>query len=64
MAVKKEHSKCLETFNPVRDAMDIVSGKWKLAIMISIGMGNDRFTDIQDNMPGIMPKVLATKLKT
>jgi DNA-binding HxlR family transcriptional regulator len=46
MAVKKEYSKCLETVKPVRDALDVISGKWKLAIIISIGVGNDRFTDI------------------
>ena len=63
MAVKKEYSKCLETVKPVRDALDVISGKWKLAIIISIGVGNDRFTDIQSSIPNITPKVLAKELK-
>jgi len=63
MAVKKEHSKCLETVKPVRDTLEVISGKWKLAIIISVGVGNDRFTDIQDSIPNITPKVLAKELK-
>ncbi|WP_256013728.1 winged helix-turn-helix transcriptional regulator [Desertivirga xinjiangensis] len=63
MAVKKEHNECLDTIKPVRDALDVINGKWKLAVIISIGVGNDRFTDIQESIPGITPKVLAKELK-
>ncbi|WP_079242032.1 winged helix-turn-helix transcriptional regulator [Chryseobacterium indologenes] len=63
MSVKKIKSSCLETIKPVRDALDVLSGKWKLAIMVSVSVGNDRFTDIQDSIPGITPKVLAKELK-
>ncbi|OKS89682.1 HTH-type transcriptional activator HxlR [Mucilaginibacter polytrichastri] len=41
----------------------MINGKWKLAIIISIGVGNDRFTDVQESIPGITPKVLAKELK-
>jgi DNA-binding HxlR family transcriptional regulator len=61
--VKKPYSKCLDTVKPVRDALEVINGKWKLAIIISIGVGNDRFTDIQDSIEGITPKVLAKELK-
>ena len=63
MAVKKEYCDCLNTVKPVRDALDVINGKWKLPIIISVGVGNDRFTDIQDSIPGITPKVLAKELK-
>jgi DNA-binding HxlR family transcriptional regulator len=63
MAVKKVNSSCLETIKPVRDALDVLNGKWKLAIIISVSVGNDRFTDIQDIIPGITPKVLAKELR-
>ena len=63
MAVKKVHSDCLETIKPVRDALEVLNGKWKLAIIISVAVGNERFTDIQDSIPGITPKVLAKELK-
>jgi len=63
MAQKKMHCECLNTIKPVRDTLDIINGKWKLPIIISIGVGNDRFTDIQESIPGITPKVLAKELK-
>jgi len=63
MAVKKVHSSCLETVKPVRDALEVLNGKWKLSIIISVAVGNERFTDIQDSIPGITPKVLAKELK-
>lgn len=63
MAQKKTHCDCLNTIKPVRDALDVISGKWKLSIIISVGVGNDRFTDIQVSIPGITPKVLAKELK-
>jgi len=63
MAQKKMHFDCLSTIKPVRDTLDVINGKWKLPIIISIGVGNDRFTDIQESIPGITPKVLAKELK-
>lgn len=63
MAQKKVHCDCLETIKPVRDTLDVINGKWKIPIIISIGVGNDRFTDIQESIPGISPKVLAKELK-
>ena len=63
MAQKKMHCDCLSTIKPVRDTLDVINGKWKLPIIISIGVGNDRFTDIQESIPGISPKVLAKELK-
>jgi len=59
----KKHADCIATVKPVRDALDIISGKWKLPIIISISVGNERFTDIQNSISGISPKVLAKELK-
>lgn len=63
MAAKKAHACCLNTVEPVREALDVINGKWKLPIIISISTGNQRFTDIQKSIPGITPKVLAKELK-
>ncbi|MDI9863613.1 winged helix-turn-helix transcriptional regulator [Flectobacillus longus] len=63
MAQKKKHCDCLDTLKPVRDTLDVINGKWKIPIIISISVGNDRFTDIQESIPGITPKVLAKELK-
>jgi DNA-binding HxlR family transcriptional regulator len=48
---------------PVRDAIDVISGKWKLMILISISSGNSRFREIERSIPKITSKVLAKELK-
>lgn len=63
MAVKKGYLNCLDTVKPVRDTLDVINGKWKLPIIISVSIGNDRFSDIQESIPSITPKVLAKELK-
>lgn len=63
MKKEKSYLNCIETVRPVRDTLDIISGKWKLPIIISVSIGNNRFTDIQDSIPGITPKVLSKELK-
>lgn len=63
MAAKKACNSCLDTVKPVRDAIDVINGKWKLPIIISVMTGNERFTDIQESIPGITPKVLAKEIK-
>lgn len=63
MAKNRTHCDCLNTVKSVRDTLDVINGKWKLPIIISIGVGNDRFTDIQESIPGLTPKVLAKELK-
>jgi len=63
MAVKTAKRDCLDTVKSVRDALDVINGKWKLSIFISLSIGNERFTDIQDSIPGITPKILANELK-
>lgn len=60
---KEKHADCIATVRPVRDALDIISGKWRLPIIISVSVGNERFTDIQNSIPGITPRVLAKELK-
>ena len=63
MAAKRSYSSCIDTLGPVRDALDVINGKWKLPIIISVSVGNERFTDIQESIPGITPKVLAKELR-
>jgi DNA-binding HxlR family transcriptional regulator len=48
---------------PVRDALDVISGKWKLMILISISPGNKRFREIERSILKINSKVLAKGLK-
>ena len=60
---KRNHTECTGQLLPVRDALDVIHGKWKLQIIISIGEGNKRFREIERSIPKITSKVLAKELK-
>jgi DNA-binding HxlR family transcriptional regulator len=59
----KVHSKCLKMIVPVRDALDILSGKWKLPIIISLSFGNKRFRQIANEIPNITDRMLSKELR-
>ena len=63
MAAKKACNSCLDTVKPVRDAIDVINGKWKLPIIISLFYGSKRFTEISKDLPGITDKMLSKELK-
>ena len=48
---------------PVKDTLDILGGKWKIQIIISLTFGKKRFKQIQRDIPGITAKMLSKELK-
>jgi DNA-binding HxlR family transcriptional regulator len=58
-----EKSECTNRIIPVRDALDILSGKWKLPIIISLTFGNKRFSQIAREIPGITDRMLSKELR-
>ena len=62
-SIRKKHTECSSMLVPVRDALDVISGKWKLMILISIAAGNKRFREIERSLQKINSKVLAKELK-
>ncbi len=62
-ADRKKKVDCLSRMMAVRDALDVINGKWKLMILISISDGNSRFREIERSIPKINSKVLAKELK-
>src|SRR4051812_14898112 len=54
---------CTKMLLPVKDALDILSGKWKLQIIVSLTFGKKRFKQIQREIPGLTPKMLSKELK-
>lgn len=54
---------CTKAILPVRDALDILSGKWKLPIIIALSFGNKRFSQMAREIPGITDKMLAKELR-
>jgi DNA-binding HxlR family transcriptional regulator len=54
---------CTKAILPVKDALDILSGKWKLQILISLTFGNKRFSQMAKEIPGITDKMLSKELR-
>ena len=54
---------CTKMLLPVKDALDVLSGKWKLQIILSLTFGKKRFKQIQREIPGLTPKMLSKELK-
>lgn len=48
---------------PIRDTLYVLSGKWKLPILISMMYGKKRFKEIQRNIPGLNQRMLSKELK-
>ncbi len=47
----------------VRDALDVLSGKWKLQILIALLNGAIRFKEIAKQVDGISDRMLSKELK-
>lgn len=60
---KKEHKECLSALIPVKDTLDVIGGKWKILVLISIWEGNKHFREIERSIPKLTTKVLAKELK-
>ena len=54
---------CISALNPLRAALAVINGKWKLQILVSLYTGHSRFGDIKASIPAISAKVLAKELK-
>jgi DNA-binding HxlR family transcriptional regulator len=59
----KTLGECQKAILPVRDALDILSGKWKLPIIIALMYGNKRFNQLAKEIPGITDKMLSKELR-
>lgn len=52
-----------EMMMAVRDTLDVISGKWKLPIIVSLIFGKKRFKQIGNDITGITDKMLSKELK-
>lgn len=57
-------AECTKTLLPIRDALDVINGKWKLHIIATLIHGNKRFKDLQREIGGITAKMLSQELKS
>jgi len=61
--VKGDHSECQSRLLPVRDALEVLSGKWKIPIIIALNQGNYRFRELHREVRGITTRMLSKELK-
>jgi DNA-binding HxlR family transcriptional regulator len=54
---------CASSLASVLDALYVLNGKWKLAIILNLMHSPKRFNELQNEISGISPKVLANELK-
>lgn len=54
---------CIKMMLPVQDALEVLQGKWKLPIIISLSFGTKRFRQIAADIPGITDRMLSKELK-
>jgi DNA-binding HxlR family transcriptional regulator len=57
------NEECAGSLKNVIDALYVINGKWKLAVILCLVQSSKRFNEIQHEVTGISPKVLAKELK-
>ncbi len=60
---ERTHTSCMKMIQPVRDALDVINGKWKLPIIISLSFGNKRFRQMANEIPNITDRMLSKELR-
>ncbi|GGG93748.1 transcriptional regulator [Parapedobacter pyrenivorans] len=62
-SLKLDHSECQNKIRPVRDALELLSGKWKLPIILSLWLGDKRFSEVSKEVNGITDRMLSKELR-
>ncbi|UII21481.1 winged helix-turn-helix transcriptional regulator [Fulvivirga ligni] len=60
---ERNHTECRGMILPVRDALDVINGKWKLPIIIALTFGVKRFSELSREIPGITDRMLSKELR-
>lgn len=60
---KENHAECLSMLKPIRDALDVLNGKWKLPIIVALTFGERRFGEIAKEVHGITDRMLSKELR-
>jgi len=61
--MNQKDSVCQQKLRVSRDALEVIQGKWRLPIVISLTFGSKRFGEIQREIVDISPKMLSQELK-
>lgn len=52
-----------DAMRPIKDALEALSGKWKMPIMVALSSGPKRFKELSKEVGGITDKMLSKELK-
>ena len=58
-----DHGECVNMIRPVKDALEVLNGKWKLPIIIALSFGNKRFGEMSKEIPKITDRMLSKELR-
>ncbi|MCW3464420.1 winged helix-turn-helix transcriptional regulator [Chitinophaga nivalis] len=54
---------CNASLKNVLDALSVINGKWRLALILCLVQSSRRFNELQQELPGISSRILAKELK-
>lgn len=63
MQVRHTQETCTKALQSVSDALYVLSGKWKLPILISLSFGSKRFSEMRKDIPKITDRMLSKELR-
>lgn len=61
--MNQKENECQTGLMITRDTLEVIQGKWRIPIIISLSFGNKRFGEIQSEIVDISPKMLSKELK-
>jgi DNA-binding HxlR family transcriptional regulator len=56
-------AECLKHMLPVKDAVDVLNGRWKVLIIVALSFGKKRFKELSKDIGKITDKSLSKELK-
>jgi DNA-binding HxlR family transcriptional regulator len=59
----KTTAECTKAMLAIKDAIEVLEGRWKLPIILSLTFGKKRFRQISKDIDGITDKMLSKELK-
>ncbi|RYE59432.1 MAG: transcriptional regulator [Sphingobacteriales bacterium] len=61
--MNQKQAMCQHKLMVTRDALEVIQGKWRIPIILSLTFGDKRFGEIQREIVDISPKMLSQELK-
>ncbi|MEO5901481.1 MAG: helix-turn-helix domain-containing protein [Ilumatobacteraceae bacterium] len=60
----ERHERTYGQFCPIAAGLDLLGDRWVLLICRELSFGDQRFTDLRTQLPGIAPNLLSERLRT